>query len=116
MLADALIMPFVKSELVLAVNPVKAYEYIASGKPVILTKYKETEKFEDFSYLYDGFADLNLLMLEISQGTLKARRSIEECRAFGNDNTWENRAKNFAKTLHTILDSPKDMNTKLQLD
>ena len=33
--ADALVLPFVRSPLVEAVDPVKMYEYVASGRPVV---------------------------------------------------------------------------------
>lgn len=53
-LSDVLIMPFKVNELIKSVNPVKAYEYIYSGKPTVIVKYGETEKFSDFVQLYDS--------------------------------------------------------------
>lgn len=90
--SDVLVMPFVVNDLIRAVNPVKAYEYIASGKPVILTKYDETVIFEEFAYLYETEEDIDNLFLQVSQSNLSAKHSKQKCIDFANANTWELRA------------------------
>lgn len=103
-LADALIMPFKRTELVLAVNPVKAYEYVASGKPVILAEYAETKNFEKFAYLYDDFNSVYELFSAFSKNELKPKRSIEECYAFGKENTWSKRAQEIANNIEAAIE------------
>lgn len=49
---DCLLMPFVISEIVLYVDPVKLYEYIAWGKCIIASWYPEIDRFSDFVYFY----------------------------------------------------------------
>ena len=98
-LSDALIMPFKITELILAVNPVKAYEYIASGKPVILTEYDETKKFDEFAYLYNCSEELDLLFYKLSVGKLMPRQNSEMCERFGLQNNWSQRIKIFAGVI-----------------
>ncbi|MEI0737573.1 glycosyltransferase [Paenibacillus sp. JTLBN-2024] len=40
---DAAIIPFLQNELTKATNPVKLYEYLAAGKPVVSTALPELE-------------------------------------------------------------------------
>ncbi len=97
--ADALIMPFKLNELVKSVNPVKAYEYIYSGKPVILRKYNETEKFEDFCYLYETFSDLIKLIQQLPENKLIAKQERQNCIRFIENNTWDKRVKSILKLI-----------------
>ena len=49
---DVCIIPFRVCELTLATNPVKFYEYISSGKPVVSVKLPEMQQYADICYLY----------------------------------------------------------------
>ncbi len=102
--ADALIMPFVVTTLIESVNPVKAYEYIASGKPVILTRYAETNCFEPFSYLYKGAEELSSLIGALCDNTLAPKKSKEECIAFAKANTWTSRTEEMVGHIQPWLD------------
>ena len=55
---DVLIMPFIINELIKSVNPVKLYEYVASGKVVLAPDYEETRVFENFIFRYKSFEDI----------------------------------------------------------
>ena len=102
--SDILIMPFIVNKLIESVNPVKLYEYIYSGKPIICVKYGETEKFEKYVNLYEQrnvesfIEQIDLIM----ENGLKGKTSLNECFDFVNENTWENRTKqilNFIKAV-----------------
>jgi glycosyltransferase involved in cell wall biosynthesis len=54
---DVCIIPFRVCELTLATNPVKFYEYLSSGKPVVTVKLPEMEQYADICYLYDWEED-----------------------------------------------------------
>ncbi|MGN0728894.1 hypothetical protein [Treponema sp.] len=93
--ADILIMPFHVTELIKSVNPVKLYEYIYSCKPIITVKYGESEKFSDFVYLYEN-SDVNNFYTcidEIIMNKMAAKNSIDNCKQFVENNTWNKRAK-----------------------
>jgi GT2 family glycosyltransferase len=51
---DACIIPFRVNELTLSTNPVKFYEFISSGKPVVASRLPELEFYSDYLYLSDG--------------------------------------------------------------
>jgi len=89
--SDVLIMPFQATELIMSVNPVKLYEYIYSGKPVIALRYAETLSFEEYVYLYGSreefLGHLEALVME----RLPAKKSLEACIEFHGRNTWEHR-------------------------
>ena len=50
---DVCIIPFLRSELADAINPVKLYEYLALGKPVVSYYMRELKRYKDIIYLAD---------------------------------------------------------------
>lgn len=99
--AKALIMPFVVNELIRSVNPVKLYEYIYSGRPVIASRYGETEKFSDFAYLYSNQEEFCRILDEIDK-TIVDDNYLEKCRNFVKNNTWEQRCSMMESVLAGI--------------
>ena len=95
--AKGLIMPFLVNELVESVNPVKLYEYIYSGKPVCATRYGETEKFENYVFLYSGEEEFDSFVEKVLQDDILTDRRI--MRDFALKNTWHNRAEQIKKLL-----------------
>lgn len=96
---DVCMIPFVVNEITAATDPVKFYEYISLGKPVVSTHMPELEPFADLLYLADDEEDfLRKLDLALSEDddALRARR-IEVAK----ENTWPARA---AMTLGAIRD------------
>lgn len=102
--ADLLVMPFKVDELVKSVNPVKVYEYIYSGVPALVVKYKETEKFKDFVYLYNypqagglSYSETKEEFFEVirkvTDGKLESLCTNDEALKFAEENTWERRVK-----------------------
>ncbi|EJW18351.1 hypothetical protein M5X00_00780 [Paenibacillus alvei] len=88
--ANAFIMPFVVDDLILSVDPVKIYEYIALGKPTIVVEYPETLKFSDFVYLYSTSDDLIDIITKIKNCS-NPRKSKEEIAQFISNNSWGKR-------------------------
>lgn len=95
---DALVMPFVINDLVLSVNPVKLYEYIYSGKPIISCNYEEINQFNEFVYTYDNENDFLKLMDNLILGKLKVR-SKKEREDFLCKNTWAKRSLDISKII-----------------
>lgn len=89
--ADILIMPFVVNELIKSVNPVKLYEYVSSGKPCIAPSYLESQKFQDYVYLYESLDDCIEIFSYLLSNNMNAKKSHEECVSFANKNTWSAR-------------------------
>jgi glycosyltransferase involved in cell wall biosynthesis len=97
--ADCLVMPFVVTELIKSVNPVKAYEYIYAHKPILLPLYDETEKFKEFAYLYYSPHEYFKLLDELILNSLTARNSQNVHRNFALHNTWDNRIEEIKELL-----------------
>jgi len=100
--ADVLIMPFILNDLIKGVDPVKVYEYIYSGKPIIIKKYGETLKFGNFVSLYDNNSSYIELLGSILEGKASFK-SVHECRTFALNNTWDSRIKQILELLRFSL-------------
>jgi len=96
--SSALIMPFKINDLILSVNPVKLYEYIAVGRPVITCQYEEINKFHEFVYSYESIYNLEIIITDLINGKLKVK-SLESRIEFLMKNTWDARAKLISKEL-----------------
>ena len=88
------------TELVKSVNPVKLYEYIYSGVPVISVKYGETEKFSDYIYLYTTTEEFLGLIDLVKQNKLKPKKPLGESVEFAKANTWQMRVKEIINTIN----------------
>lgn len=93
--ADALIMPFYISELILAVDPIKIYEYIYSGKKVIVPSYPEMDKFKEFVYIYH---DAKEFIEMTSSANLESEQNVLD--SFIQQNTWRVRADQVKKIIN----------------
>jgi len=86
---DVCIIPFKKSELTDATNPVKLFEYLSAGKPVVATNLKELEYYSDFISLASGIDE----WLQAIETALCAQSAEEIFRreSFAQKNDWDER-------------------------
>ncbi|MFQ9866409.1 MAG: glycosyltransferase [Bilophila wadsworthia] len=97
--AELLLMPFKINELILSVNPVKIYEYIASGKPILSSYWPELNYFlEKYPNLY--FYTKNLQPSEVFKNINFEKVCVSD--SFIKENTWSSRAKDYYKILKSI--------------
>jgi teichuronic acid biosynthesis glycosyltransferase TuaH len=97
---DFLIMPFRRSMLIDAVDPVKLYEYLAFGKKVISVSYPEIHRFHPYVSFYDTPQEF----VEILKNYLSKRDAGEEDAGadpiqFLAENTWEKRSEQIGDVL-----------------
>ena len=97
---DVLIIPFKLEELILSVDPVKAYEYISFGKNILSVYYPELEKFKDFFHFYTTYEDLKFQIEKLLKNN-KVTYSEIEAKDFLLNNTWSKRAE----SIHQILEN-----------
>jgi glycosyltransferase involved in cell wall biosynthesis len=74
---DVAIIPFLKSPLTMATNPIKLYEYFACGLPVVSARLPEVEQFPDLVYFADSpeqFSSQIEMALRERDSPLRARR------------------------------------------
>lgn len=100
--ADACLIPFKLSPLTTAVNPVKLYEYLAAGKPVVSTALPEVARYGALCYVAaEGVSFLRAAERAIAEGVNE--RLSEERRAIAAANTWSQRATAFDQLLATHI-------------
>jgi hypothetical protein len=85
-------MPFILSELILSVNPVKLYEYIYSNKPTVSVRYDETEQFDPYVMLYKNGDEYLKIMQRLVQGDFP-EIDVDRNQSFVKNNTWNNRVE-----------------------
>jgi hypothetical protein len=86
--------------LTLATNPLKLYEYLCLGIPVVSTRLTEVEPFQGLVYLSEGGADfVRQLELALAQDSaeLRARR-----RAAAESNTWRLRCEQLSQRIYML--------------
>ena len=96
---DCLLMPFVISEIVLYVDPVKLYEYIAWGKCIIASWYPEIDRFSDFVYFYHDSGEYVELIKNLEETGFPPKYTRQQQREFLLQNTWEERIRQITELL-----------------
>ncbi len=98
---DVCTIPFERTPLTEATNPVKLYEYLATGKPIVARRLPEVEAFEDVVTLYDADRDftaaLEAAIREDASAGLAGRR-----RALARENTWDMRYRTLGEAIARI--------------
>jgi hypothetical protein len=92
-------MPFIVNELILSVNPVKLYEFIYSLTPTLAVSYGETEKFEDYIYLYKNKKEYMDYVELILKNNYFMKKNKSEVIEFIKENTWGKRAEEIIKII-----------------
>jgi hypothetical protein len=89
---DALIMPFVLSDLIRGVDPVKLYEYVALGKPILSVYYPELDQFRGLIHFYNEAAELDALLERLRVSRNAMAPDPVAARSFLAAATWHSRA------------------------
>ena len=98
---DVCIIPFVLDDVTKAMDPVKLYEYLSLGKPVVSTHIEEVVQHGDMAYIATGaddFASKLDLALTETDPTLSERR-----REFAAMNTWRRRVAVFEEAVSLLF-------------
>jgi O-antigen/teichoic acid export membrane protein len=96
---DCLIMPFQVTPLIESVDPVKLYEYINFGKPIVSVYYDEITRFAPFVHFYRSHDEALDIVSRLATGEIGRKYSPDERRAFLLVNTWSERASVAAALL-----------------
>ena len=99
---DLAMIPFRLTELTRCTNPVKVYEYLAAGKPVVATALPEVRLMGDVAHVADGgdaFIDLlGVAMAERDDVALAGRR-----REWAAAHDWKHRAERLEEAVRGIF-------------
>lgn len=96
---DCLMMPFILNDIVLAVDPVKLYEYISFGKCIISVFYPEVERFNDFVYFYHDQEELVELIKDLIKKGFPPKYDKKQQENFLRENTWKIRASQIYRCI-----------------
>ncbi len=99
---DVCMIPFKVIELTLCTNPVKVYEYLSAGKPVVSTALPEVQLMGDVVHCASStpqfITALQVAMLESSDTELARRRAT-----WAQQHDWRERARQLTQTLHGLF-------------
>lgn len=87
---DVCLIPFKIIPLTLATNPVKFYEYLSDGKPVVSTNLPELKTYEKDCYLTQDKNDF-IAKIRKAYDDRKDIRLIERRLKIAKDNSWDSR-------------------------
>lgn len=97
---DVCINPQVVNPITIGNYPLKIDEYLAMGKPVVATKTKAMEVFEEYTYLAQSKEEyvplIEKAMAEHSEEKAASRKR------FAASHTWENTVKEIYKAINTV--------------
>ena len=86
---DVCLIPFLKCPLTRGVDPVKAYEYLSQGKPVVSVPLPELASCRDLMYLAETPAEFaNAIDQALAESDLEL---VERRTRMASDNTWTHR-------------------------
>jgi GT2 family glycosyltransferase len=98
---DVCIIPFKINELTLSTNPVKFYEFISSGKPVVSSKLPELLPYAGFLYLSEGkeefLKNIDVALRENDENLITRR--VELAR----ENDWETRFHQIQDYIQSVF-------------
>jgi teichuronic acid biosynthesis glycosyltransferase TuaH len=96
---DCFIMPFLIDDIILAVDPVKLYEYLLFGKNIITSSYPEIDRFSDFAYFYHNKEEFANIVKGLLENKNKLKYTSEQASTFLSVNTWNARAEQVNEIL-----------------
>lgn len=97
---DICIIPFKITEMIQGCNPIKMYEYLSAGKPVISTDFKEAH---ECPYVYTAKykRDFNRLIYDcLNEDTPEL---INKRMAYAKENSWLERAKTVDNVIKSFI-------------
>jgi GT2 family glycosyltransferase len=95
---DVCMIPFLLTDLILATNPVKIYEYSAAGKPTVATRIPEVEQLGDLAAVADDAAGFEAAIQRCLDEPDKEARAAR-LRAFARQNDWDARVAVLERAL-----------------
>jgi len=96
---DALLMPFTVTDLIHSVDPIKLYEYVFFGKPIVSVRYSEIERFSGFVDFYTDHNELMSILNRYLTEGFRKKYSEDDRLRFIASNTWSNRVSRIEEVL-----------------
>jgi glycosyltransferase involved in cell wall biosynthesis len=96
-------IPFALNPLTMAADPIKLYEYLSAGLPVVSARLPETRRFADYIHYYDlpgDFVDAVEKALDDRDESARARRRLAVA-----EETWESRSRQILRLTESLAGS-----------
>ncbi len=101
---EVCLVPFRKSPELESISPLKIFEYLAAGRPVVATRYGEIAHLEEVVYLSDSpdefLANIRRALAEDGDDLRRKRLAVAR------ENSWTNRAQQLERLIRTHLAEP----------
>lgn len=98
---DVGLVPFRVSSMTDAVNPIKMWEYMATGIPIVTTEMPEARKYEDLVYVS---ATIDEFIINVGRAIAENSPDIRERRIqLAQDNSWKVRATHILQLIEECL-------------
>lgn len=94
-------IPFVLNQITESTSPIKLFEYMALGKPIVTTNLKECRKYKSVLIAENHDDFINKLDIALKLSTDKDYQNILAKEAL--ENTWEAKAKAIQDLLHATV-------------
>lgn len=92
---DICIIPFKINDLTVSINPIKLYEYMASGKNIISTNMPEVNKYNDIIYVAKSKKEF----VNYVGNLLGKRPNIDKLLRVAKDNSWDKKTEYMVKFI-----------------
>jgi glycosyltransferase involved in cell wall biosynthesis len=88
---DVALIPFLLNDLTRAADPIKLYEYLSAGLPVVSTRLPEIAQYQDYIHFYEEPAEMAPAIVSAAAGDDDGARDLRKRAVQGE--TWEHRAR-----------------------
>lgn len=86
-LFDVCLIPFLKNSLTKAVSPIKFFEYLSAGKPVVVVDLPEMRKYQPYTYIAENKKDfLRKIEIALKENKTELKKKRQQ---FTRQNTWK---------------------------
>ena len=96
---DVGLIPFIRSAGIDAVNPVKLFEYLSAGLPVVAARWREIENYGDAVCLYDH---AGAAAKQVANALGELPWSPAKRKQFADQQTWRHKADEFIQALGLV--------------
>ncbi len=99
---DVCVIPFKVNDLTLHTNPVKIYEYLSAGKPVVATRLPELELIEEQLHLVDSKEEF-VAALKTAMEETKIKKLQERRAHWARQHDWSTRARQLETSVSGLF-------------
>ncbi|MDI6720605.1 MAG: glycosyltransferase [Methanomicrobiales archaeon] len=92
---DVCLIPFQVNELTNGVNPNKAYEYAAAGKPIVSTYLPELDRYKHIIRVAKDHVEF----VDSIRSSINSKPDVDGLLRIAEENTWDNRSEDYIRLL-----------------